>query len=332
MKQHLLTRRFSLRQNMTFTMMLLLTVAAGTASAASIATHTPVQPTFATPQQAVQALVEATQAKNRQAAVNRIFGPSADQLQSGDSVADNRRLNDFAAGLHESAQLQKNGAQYTLLVGKKQWPFPVPIVQKDGHWFFDTPAGIEEILNRRIGENELSTIMTCRAYVVAQWQYFTNGDWGHDGVAAYAPKFISTPGQHDGLYWETPPGESPSPLGALVAAARAKGYGPKKTGSSKGSHAPYHGYHFKILTRQGPHAPGGKYDYIINGNMIAGFALIAYPDKWGNSGVMTFIVNQQGRVYEKNLGPNTTKIADTITAYDPDQSWKVVNWRPATGP
>jgi hypothetical protein len=200
-------------------------------------------------------------------------------------------------------------------------------VKRNNQWLFDTQAGLEEVLNRRVGENELSVIETCRAYVVAQWEYFTEGDWGHDAVAAYAQKFISSPGRHDGLYWDTSADEQPSPLGPLIAAARAEGYGPKgrtvKAGFSRERH-PYHGYYFKILTRQGAHAPGGKYDYIINGNMIAGFALIAFPDKWGNSGVMTFIVNQQGRVYEKNLGPDTVKIAGDMTEYNPDPSWKPV--------
>jgi hypothetical protein len=190
-------------------------------------------------------------------------------------------------------------------------------------------------LNRRIGENELSAIATCRAYVLAQWEYFTEGDHDNDGVAEYAEHFSSAPGQKDGLYWETAQGEKPSPMGSLVAAARLEGY----TNTGKGRQAeaakekdkaphqrtPYHGYYFRILKSQGPHAPGGKYSYIINGNMIAGYALIAYPDKWGSSGVMTFIVNQQGRVYQKNLGADTAKIAAAIKDYDPDSTWKLVN-------
>ncbi|MFY9528650.1 MAG: DUF2950 domain-containing protein [Candidatus Acidiferrales bacterium] len=284
------------------------------------------QQTFATPQEAVQALVEASKVKD-QAALTKIFGPDSDKLFSGDPVEDNKDLEDFAAAAQESLQLQKDDdSKYTLLIGKDNWPTPIPIVQKDGQWFFDTKAGLDEVLNRRIGENELSATTTCRAYVVAQWEYFTGGDWGHDGVAAYAPRFISSPGAHDGLYWETPEDDKPSPLGQLVAEARAEGYGPKDqvAGGSKHERHPYHGYYFKILTQQGPHAPGGKYNYIINGNMIAGFALVAYPDKWGDSGVMTFIVNQQGRLYEKNLGENTAKIAGTMTEYNPEPSWTLV--------
>jgi len=294
------------------------------------------QETFSSPQQAMQALVQAAQAKDR-AALDKIFGLAARQLLSGDPGEDAKDLDDFSKGVQESAQLkQDSDSKYTLTIGQNNWPFPVPIVKQGDQWVFDTKAGSQEILDRRIGENELSAITTCRAYVVAQWEYFTHDDWGHDGVAAYAPRFISTPGQHDGLYWETAPDEAPSPLGALVAEARAEGYGSQNasaqndaggSSSTDGRH-PYHGYYFKILTRQGPHAPGGAYDYIINGNMIAGHALIAYPDKWGNSGVMTFIVNQQGRVYEKNLGPDTDTLAAAITEYDPDVTWKIVDSNP----
>lgn len=294
------------------------------------------QQTFATPDEASKALLDAVGAKDR-AALARLFGPDYDQLLSGDPVEDDNDLNNFAAALGQSSQLQKDtNDKYTLLVGKDNWPMPIPIVRRDGQWFFDTKAGIDEIFNRRIGDDELSAITTCRAYVVAQWEYFTQGDHDNDGVAEYARKFMSSPGQHDGLYWETAEGEPPSPLGSLVAEARAEGYAPasrtqqssttaSQPATSQTPRRPYHGYYFKILVRQGPHAPGGKYDYIINGNMIAGYALIAYPARWGNSGVMTFIVNQQGRVYEKNLGPDTLKIAGAITEYDPDPTWKLAD-------
>lgn len=295
------------------------------------------QEIFPSPQEAMSALVRAVEGRD-QSALARIFGPDFNQLLSGDRVEDNKDLNDFAAGLQESAQLRKDSdAKYTLLAGTDNWPTPIPIVKRGEDWVFDTKAGLEEILNRRIGENELSAINTCRAYVVAQWEYYTGDDGDHDGIAEYARKFFSSPGQHDGLYWETPGDGKPSPLGQLVAEARAEGYGPKhqvggdrtktaqteRQGSGRQRH-PYHGYYFKILTRQGPNAPGGKFDYIINDNMIAGYALISYPDKWGNSGVMTFIVNNQGRVYEKNLGENTSQIASAMTEYNPDPSWKLV--------
>lgn len=289
------------------------------------------QTNFSTPEEAMQALVEAAKAKDR-AALRRIFGPDDDELLSGDPVEDNKDLESFAAAVSESAQLKKEGdIKYTIVVGKNNYPLPIPIVKQGDHLIFDTAAGIDEILNRRIGENEFSTVTTCRAYVLAQWEYFTEGHLAHDGVAAYAQKFRSTPGQHDGLFWDTAEGDKPSPLGELVAAARAEGYGLKgqtqaqaKEEGQKPAHSPYHGYFFKILTRQGSHAPGGKYSYIINGNMIAGYGLLAYPAKWGNSGVMTFIVNQQGRVYQKNLGRDTAKIAGAIAEFDPDPSWKPV--------
>jgi hypothetical protein len=293
------------------------------------------QSLFATPEEAQQALVNASKAKDR-AALAEIFGPDYDKLLSGDPVQDNHELEQFAAALDQSAKLQpaSGGEKVTLTIGPDNWPFPIPIVKQGDKWRFDTAAGMEELLNRRVGENELSAIATCRAYVLAQWEYFTEGDHDNDGVAEYAQHFSSSPGQKDGLYWETPEGEKPSPMGAFVAAARLEGY----TNTGKGRQAPaaqekdkaphqrtpHHGYYFKILKSQGPHAPGGKYNYIINGNMIAGYALLAYPDKWGSSGVMTFIVNQQGRVYQKNLGADTAKIAAGIKDYDPDATWKLV--------
>ena len=279
---------------------------------------------FGTPEEAMRTLVEAAKAKNR-AAFGEIFGAGAlQQLLSGDPVQDNREVDQFAAAVEKSAKLERvNEAKFTLTIGEHNWPFPIPIVKEENRWRFDTQAGVEEILNRRIGENELSAILTSRAYVLAQWQYFTEAGADKDGVAEYAQKLISSPGKKDGLYWETAEGEGPSPLGGLVAAARAEGYG-RKDNNSAPKRAPYHGYYFKILTRQGVHAPGGKYNYVINGNMIAGHALIAYPDPWGSSGVMTFIVNQQGRVYQKNLGPKTRQLAVSMTEYNPDPSWKLV--------
>lgn len=297
------------------------------------------QRTFASPDEALQALTEAAKNKDR-AALADIFGPEYQKLLSGDAVQDNNELDHFAANIGQSASLRKIGDdRAAVTIGPENWPFPIPIVKaKTGdQWRFDTAAGAEEILNRRIGENELSAISTCRAYALAQWEYFTEGDHDNDGVAEYAQKFISTPGQKDGLFWETAEGEKPSPMGALVAAARAEGYAAGSrnaaatvttaSASTSGTalpRSPYHGYYFRILKRQGPHAPGGKYNYIINGNMIAGYALIAFPEKWGSSGIMTFIVNQQGRVYQRNFGPNTLKIANAITEYDPDTGWKPV--------
>jgi hypothetical protein len=294
------------------------------------------QPTFDTPEAAAKAL--ATAAKNEdRATLEKLFGADYSKLLSGDPVEDKKDLDDFAAGAQESTELlQVDDNSYTVTVGKDAWPTPIPLNMKDGKWFFDTAAGLQQVLDRRIGENEFAAIETCRAYALAQWDYYTQGDWDHDGVAEYAQRLISTPGKHDGLYWETAEDGTPSPLGALVAQAQAEGYGPKPAvpgAAGKGGsdletpaipRAPYHGYYLKILTAQGPHAPGGKYSYLINGNMIAGYALVAYPSNYGNSGVMTFIINGQGRVYQKNLGENTEKLAAAMTAYDPDHTWQRV--------
>jgi Protein of unknown function (DUF2950) len=299
--------------------------------------QTSAQSTFSSADDALQALVSAAKDKDR-SALAKLFGPDSEKLLTGDEVEDNKDLDAFSSAASESAQLQKvNDSKFVVTVGQDHWPTPIPLVQKDGKWLFDTKAGLEEALNRKIGENELSAIATCRAYAVAQWEYYTEGDWDHDGVAEYAQKLISMSGKHDGLYWETSEDDKPSPLGKLIATARAEGYGPKTEtpdAAGKGGaqekdavseeRAPYHGYYFKILTRQGAAAPGGKYGYVINGSMIAGYAFVAYPDKWSSSGVMTFIINQQGRVYEKNLGPNTAKVAAAMTEYNPDPSWKLV--------
>jgi hypothetical protein len=294
------------------------TLAAQKASASS-------QTRFATPEGAVEALAHAARAKD-QTALAAIFGPDRAKLLTGDPVEDNSALDRFAANLEKSHKIEKaSDTKFTLLVGADNWPSPIPIVKDGNEWRFDTAAGLEEILNRHIGEDELSAILTCRAYVLAQWEYYTQANGtAQDGLAVYAQKFSSAPGKRDGLYWETPPGAKPSPFGSLVTQARAEGYAagqPRPAGTHK---RPYHGYYFKILKRQGPHAPGGRFSYVINGNMIAGYALIAYPDKWGSSGIMTFMVNQQGRVYQKNLGPKTAEIAAGIMEYDPDTSWKLV--------
>ncbi|HKO05296.1 MAG TPA: DUF2950 domain-containing protein [Candidatus Acidoferrales bacterium] len=301
------------------------------------------QKLFSTPEEAKDALVAAGIAKD-ETAMAEIFGPEHEKLRSSDPVQHQQHMERFAAHLQEACTLGKVAeGKYTVYVGANHFPFPIPIVKDGGKWRFDTRAGVEEILNRRIGEDELSAIMTCRAFVLAQWEYFTQGENDEDGLAQYARKFISTSGKHDGLYWDTAPGQEPSPLGPLVAQARAEGYAagrssgtpsvkPAKasTGNSASSeepsrsHSPYHGYLFSILTRQGASAPGGAFSYLLNQHMIAGFALVAYPAEWGNSGVMTFIVNTQGRVYQKNLGPKTAEIAAAIKEYNPDPTWKLV--------
>jgi len=287
------------------------------------------QTRFATPEDAVAALKKAVKAKD-QAELTAIFGPERNKLLTGDAVQDNHALEHLAAQLEESYTLEKVGDnKVTLVVGAAKWPSPIPIIKDGNQWCFDTAAGLEEALNRNVGDDELSAIMTCRAYVLAQWEYFTQAiGTTQDGLAVYAQKIVSTPGKRDGLYWDTPIGAKSSPLGSLVAQARAEGYPAGQSRPAGTGKRPYHGYFFKILTRQGTHAPGGKFSYVINGNMIAGYALVAYPDKWGSSGVMTFMVNQQGRLYEKNLGPKTAQIAAGITEYDPDPSWKLVKQQP----
>ncbi len=280
------------------------------------------QELFSSPEDAMKALVEAVKTKDK-SALDQIFGAAAKELLSGDEVQDAAEFEAFTKHVAEKANLVKESdSKVTLYVGNENWPFPIPIVRKDGQWFFDTLAGREEILNRRIGENELINILVCRTYVKAQREYAIK-DWNGDGVLAYAQKLRSDPGKKNGLFWRAAPGEEVSPLGELVAQARMEGY---KKGKSlfKEQPTPFHGYYFKILTRQGKNAPGGKYNYVINGNMVGGFALAAFPSNWGKSGVMTFIVNQQGKVYQKNLGPNTVKIAQQMKEYNPDKTWTPV--------
>lgn len=297
-----------------------------TGPATAAPAKTPKQRLFATPEAAVQALVEAAKTGD-QKEMAAIYGPERDKLLSGDTVLDANSLKRFAEHLGKAAILNRvDDTRYTLLVGEKHWPSPIPIVKEGRKWRFDTAAGLDEILNRKIGQNELSAIMACRAYVLAQWEYYTEArNTSSDGLAVYAQHLISAPGTRDGLYWDVPQDGKPSPLGSLIADAREEGY---TLGLAKNTEAPkrspFHGYFFRILKAQGPHAPGGKFDYVINGNMIAGYALIAYPNRWGSSGVMTFIVNQQGRVYEKDLGSETADLAKAIMEYDPDPSWRLV--------
>jgi Protein of unknown function (DUF2950) len=293
------------------------------ATAALVSAQTLSSKVFPTPQAAVQAVTDATKARDR-AALQAIFGPDLKNLLSGDDVADHDSFNEFAGYVAEATKVEKEtDNRMTLLVGSEEWPFPIPIVKNGSGWSFDTKAGTEEIMNRRIGKNEIAAVLVSRAYAIAQWEYFDRDDHDHDQVSEYAQKLLSTAGKQDGLYWETVADDDPSPLGPLVAYARTEGYTRKGQGTTQ-SVDPFHGYHFKILARQGKNAPGGAFNYIINGNMIAGFALVAYPATYGNSGVMTFVINQEGRVYEKNLGPKTAQIAGAITEYNPDPTWKLV--------
>lgn len=277
--------------------------------------------TFATPEEAVAALAGAVNTTNR-TELHAIFGPAASDLVNPDAVQAANEFAAFASALVETNRLvRESDTRRVLELGDEHWPFPMPIVQKDGRWFFDTVAGKEELLNRRIGRNELETLKVVRAYVQAQREYAAKDRDGTE-LLKFAQKIISTPGAKDGLFWSPDFDGEISPLGPLAADAAAEGYGKGKKNPGD-EPQPFHGYLFKILTRQGKHAPGGKYDYVINGNMIGGFALVAWPAEYGQSGIMTFIVNQQGRVYQKDLGPQTVKTVGTMKAYDPHKTWAI---------
>ena len=278
--------------------------------------------TFATPEDAVAALAAATSMEDFNA-LRVIFGPAAADIENPDHVQAANEFAKFSAALSQTNYLVRaSDTRRVLTIGDEAWPFPVPIVQKGGQWFFDTAAGKEEILSRRIGKNELATLEVMRAYVDAQREYASR-DRNGDEVLEYAQRLASTPGAKDGLFWPPDLDGEISPLGPLVAEARGEGY--RLTGKKDQDtvREPFHGYFFKILTRQGKNAPGGKYSYVINGHMIGGFALVAWPAEYGESGIMTFIVNQQGRVYQRDLGAKTDKLAAATKVYDPEPGWSV---------
>jgi hypothetical protein len=277
------------------------------------------QKSFSTPEDGVQALIEAAK-RHDTTALLAILGPEAKALvNSGDPVADQASREHFVTSYEEAHTLVKSGdTKATLQIGSDEWPFPIPLVKGNTGWRFDTKAGKEEILNRRIGRNELDVIQVCLAYVDAQQEYYLRNPL-NDALLQYASKFISTKGKRDGLYWDTADTEPPSPLGPLVARARGEGY--KGAG---GKPVAYHGYYYKMLTGQGPDAPGGAYDYVVRGKMIGGFAMVAYPAQYGSSGIMTFMVNHDGVVYEKDLGANTAERVQSMTKFNPDKTWKKV--------
>jgi hypothetical protein len=280
----------------------------------------PKQRSFPGAEDAVVAMVDALKT-NDQAELWAILGPEAGEaLNSGDEVADQRGRDLFIAAYYERCVLEGDEKMKTLQIGNEDWPFPIPLVKEDAGWHFDTPAGIEELLYRRIGRNELSAITACEAYVAAQMEY---AQTGRDGKPAgiYAQRFASEPGMQNGLYWEVQPGEPQSPFGELVAEAADDGYTPP------GKPTPFWGYYFRILTAQGTSAEGGAKSYLVAGEMRDGFALVAYPAEYGNSGVMTFLVNQSGIVYEKDLGEDTAKLASEMEAYSPDIFWQPANSR-----
>ena len=296
-------------------------------STGSVAAQTPApsQTTYASPEEAMKDLIDAAKKQDRNR-LDNIFGPDVKELVSQDPVQRTQEFATFTSYVAQKSELVKeNDSKYTFNIGMTQHPFPIPIVKSGDKWFFDTKAGMDELLTRRIGENELKTILTARAYAAAQWEYFQDGDWDNDLVQEFAQKFISSPAQKDGLYWPTTSSEDPSPFGPLVVQASFEGYSRRDSqGSMRDAPMPYHGYYLRILKAQGANAPGGRHSYLTNGNMIGGFALVAYPAKYGSSGVMTFIVNQQGRVYQKDLGSNTATLAAAMSEYNPDKTWQLV--------
>jgi hypothetical protein len=278
------------------------------------------QRTFATPEAGVAALIDALRQRDR-SVIESILGPgSREVIESGDPVADAEAREDFLAAYDAKSNLVAvNASTRTLEVGDDDWPLPIPLVRQGNTWRFDLEAGREELINRRIGRNETNAIEASQAFVDAQQEYASE-DRDRDMILEYAERFISAPGLNDGLYWPTLEGEPESPLGPLFDEARAEGYFLETAapGSS------YYGYRYKILTSQGPAAMGGAYDYIIGGNMIGGVGMIAYPVQYGVSGVMSFIVNHDGVVYQKDLGPETAQAAAAINAFDPDNTWERV--------
>jgi hypothetical protein len=276
------------------------------------------QRNFASPEEAIQALVQAVKAHDRTATLAVLGKDAASWISSGDAVADRAAVDRFIAAYDAKHHLVEKDGAATLTLGGDDFPFAFPIVRKDGRWHFDTSAGKVEMLARRIGENELNAIEVLEAIVDAQLDY-ASADRNGDGVLAYAQKFLSSPGKHDGLYWPVEPGQAPSPAGELLAKASSEGF---KAGAAKPT--PYHGYYYRPLQRQGKHAPSGALDYVVGGRAIGGFAVIAYPAKYGNSGIMSFIVNQDGKIYQADLGPNTQARALKMQEYDPGPPWSPV--------
>ncbi len=275
---------------------------------------------FKSPSDAVQALVTAAQSDDDKKLL-AVLGPDAGELiSSGDETADKQQRQNFLKAYEEQNRIESDGDKFVLVIGKNDWPFPIPLVKKGDRWAFDAASGKEEILNRRIGRNELNTIQVLLAIVDAQREYAME-DRDGDSLLEYAQRFISEPGKKNGLYWEAEAGEKSSPLGELIANARAEGYTSDKTLNNP---EPYHGYYYRILTAQGNNAAGGAYEYIVDGKMIGGFAVLAYPAEYGNSGIMTLTVNHDGKVYQKDLGEKTDEQAPKITLYDPDETWTPV--------
>jgi len=278
------------------------------------------QRTFASADEAAAALTDAVRAKDVNALV-AIVGPgSGAWLFSGDKVADANDWRRFLSAYEATHKLQTQGdGSVVLAVGDDDWPFPAPIAKHGERWSFDPKAGQEELINRRVGRNELDAIQTMLAIVDAEREY-AQMDANQSGSPDYARRFASSPGKKDGLYWPEQPGGVQSPLGPLVAVAAAEGYG--KQPRKAGERAPYHGYYYKILTAQGPDAPGGAYDYLVGDKLMGGFAVVAWPSSYGVSGIMSFLVNHDGVVYEKDLGKQTPSIASSMSRFNPDPTWR----------
>ena len=271
---------------------------------------------FESAEAAATGLVESLRSGD-QTAVLRVLGPQGQRvISSGDPVADARAAERFVAAYDEAhSLLSQSDTKATLQVGKTNWPLPIPLLKEKKGWRFDTVAGEEEIVNRRIGRNEHAAIQASLAYVDAQREYYLRNPQGA-ALLRYASRVQSSKGQRDGLYWEATPGEDPSPLGEEFARAHAEGYE-----LGKRTDSPFHGYYYRIVTAQGPDAPGGAYDYVAQGHMIGGFALVAYPARYDVSGVTTFIVNHDGVVFQQDLGPNTARIATAMKTFNPDTKW-----------
>jgi hypothetical protein len=290
--------------------------ALGLAFIAPTGSFAAVQQSFESPQAGVTALIKAVKT-NDEPGLRAIFGAGGSKLlSSGDSVADVRNLAAFSKSYDEANKVVLEGeAQATLVIGKDEWPMPIPLVKYPDGWRFDTAKGRDEILKRRIGRNELDTMQVCLAIVDAEREYASR-HLDSDGVPVYTPRFTSSPGKHDGLYWPTESNETPSPLGVLLASAADEGYA--RPGILR--HEPYHGYYYRILT-QGEDAQNGTQSYIVKGKMIGGFAVIAYPARYGASGVKSFLVNHDGVIYEKDLGRNTKAVASAIATFNPGAVW-----------
>ena len=290
-----------------------LAVVATLASALQAAAPKGNQETFATPQEAAQALIDATE-HNDSAAMLKVLGPDGkDIIASGDPAEDVKHRAEFARLAHQKLRIdQDNPLNTTLIIGEQEWPFPVPLVEKDGKWRFDSAKGRLEILARRVGQNELNAVEVCRGYVEAQQEYAAE-DRDKDGVLKYAQKIVSSPGQHDGLYWD---GVTIVPKSFAEAAESYAKEGNKPQ--------PYHGYYFRVLKAQGPDAQGGALSYVVKGKMIGGFALVAWPAEYGVSGIHCFIVNHHGKVYEKDLGAGSATLAKQMIRFNPDKSWRPV--------